>query len=231
MNNTPFLYKLLPMTSIENRNSRAKRASHTLKVAITGGAGSGKTTVCNRLKELGFNVISTDALAKEVVSPGSPIYDAVVSHFGEQVVQPDGTLNRKRLRRIIIRDDTARRTLERFIHPEILKRMHQKVNDAENCGAPVVLVEVPLLFELGLSDRFDVVVMVAADRKRRIERLMTRDQVSRDDAEALLKAQLSDREKIKQSDFIIKNDGSISHMTHEVDDLYRTLREKISKTS
>ena len=217
------------MTHTVSKSDRNQNPHFALKVAITGGAGSGKTTVCNRLKELGLNIISTDAIAREVVSRGSPVYLAIADHFGEQVLKPDGTLDRKRLRQIIIKDAAARRILEGFIHPEILKRMQQRMSDAKDRGASMVLVEIPLFFELGLSGQFDVVVMVTADRKRRVERLMARDQVSREDAEGLLKAQLSDKEKIKQSDIVIKNDGSVAHVIGAVDDLYCMLKEKISK--
>ncbi|MGD9245943.1 MAG: dephospho-CoA kinase, partial [Desulfobacterales bacterium] len=160
------------------------------KVAVTGGAGSGKSLVCNRLKELGIKIISADTLAREAVAPGSTAHEKILKHFGASVVLSDGTLNRQMLRRIIVNNPTARLTMERFIHPEISKLMQQKMSDAKQHGDRVVAVEVPLLFELGMEEQFDLVVVVSADRKLRVKRLMKRDNVSRDQAEELLNVQM-----------------------------------------
>jgi len=156
-----------------------------LKVAVTGCAGSGKTSVCNRFKELGVKVISSDVLAREVVAQDSTAYNKIINYFGKRVLKKDGGLNRRMLRRIIINDNIAKKALESFVHPEIIKLMHSQMIKAEKDGNHVVLVEVPLLFELGMEDRFDVVIAVIADRKLRVKRLMDRDDVSREDAEAL----------------------------------------------
>ena len=209
---------------------RTRSASIPLKIAVTGGAGSGKTSVCNRLKQLGLNVISTDVIAREVVSPGMPVYEAIVTHFGRQFLSSDGTLDRKRLRRLITSDKRQKQALDRLIHPEILRRMRLEIESAVHRGEPVVLVEIPLLFELGLAGEFDFVVMVAAAHEQKIKRLMARDQVSRQDAEALLQTQLQDGEKIKQADFVVKNDGSLQGMISEVGRLFKVLNKKMKKT-
>ena len=208
---------------------RTRSASIPLKVAVTGGAGSGKTSVCNRLKQLGLSVISTDVIAREVVSPGMPVYEAIVTHFGRQFLSSDGTLDRKRLRHLITSDKRQKQALDRLIHPEILRRMRLEIESAVHRGEPMVLVEIPLLFELGLVGEFDFVVMVAAAHEQKIKRLMARDQVSRQDAEALLQTQLQDGEKIKQADFVVKNDGSLQGMISEVGRLFKVLNKKMKK--
>lgn len=210
-------------------NSRRQSISPSLKVAVTGGACSGKTSVCNRLKELGAKVISSDVLAREAVSPGSPAYKNIVNYFGKRVLENDGALNRRMLRRIIISDEVARRYLERFVHSEIIHIMELQIAKAENAGSPVVVVEVPLLFELGMEDLFDVVVVVSADYELEVKRLMDRDGVSRDDAKALLNIQMSDKEKVKRAEFVIKNDGSIEHLIRSVDSVYEKFFQKYAK--
>jgi dephospho-CoA kinase len=191
------------------------------KVAVTGGAGSGKSLVCNRLKELGIKIISADTLAREAVAPGSTAHEKILKHFGASVVLSDGTLNRQMLRRIIVNNPTARLTMERFVHPEISKLMRQKMSDAKQHGDRVVAVEVPLLFELGMEEQFDLVVVVSADRKLRVKRLMKRDNVSRDQAEELLNVQMPDQEKIERAGFLLPNDGSKEQLIKSVDRLYQ----------
>ena len=196
---------------------QAKLVSPFVKVAITGGACSGKTSACNRLKELGVKVISSDVLAREAVSPDSPAYKNIVNYFGEKILDDDGVLNRRMLRHIIVQDEVARRYLERFMHSEIIHIMQLKIAEAENTGVPVVAVEVPLLFELDMEDMFDIVVVISAGYELKIKRLMERDGVSCNDAKALLNIQMSDEEKIGHSDFVIKNDGSIEYLINSVD--------------
>ena len=200
-----------------------------LKVAVTGCAGSGKTSVCNRFKELGVKVISSDVLAREVVAHDSPAYNKIINYFGKKVLTKDGSLNRRMLRRIIINDNPARQALESFVHPEIIKLIHSQMIKAEKDGNHVVLVEVPLLFELGMEDLFDVVIAVIVDRKLRVKRLMDRDDVSREDAEALLNYQLPDEDKARRAEFVIKNDGSFAQTIRSVDHLYKDLVQKYVK--
>ncbi|MDI6687489.1 MAG: dephospho-CoA kinase [Desulfobacterales bacterium] len=200
-----------------------------IKIAVTGGAGSGKTSVCNRFKELSVKVISSDILAREAVAEGSTAYNKIVNYFGKKVLTEDGSLNRRMLRRIIINDNSAKEALESFIHPEITKLMHSHIIKAEKDENHIVMVEVPLLFELGIEGCFDIVIVVIADRKLRIKRLMDRDDVSREDAEALLNHQLPDEDKAARAEFVIKNDGSFARMIRSVDHLYKDLVKKYVK--
>jgi dephospho-CoA kinase len=201
------------------------------KVAVTGGAGSGKSSVCNRLKELGITIISSDTLAREAVAPGATAHKKILNYFGEKVVLSDGKLNRQMLRHIIVNDDDARRFLERFIHPEISKLMQQKMAIAEQNGDRVIAVEVPLLFELGMEKQFDLVVVVSADPKLRVKRLIDRDKVSREDAEELLNVQMPDREKVKRGGFVLSNNGSTEQLISSVDRLYEKFLKNTEKRS
>ena len=195
-----------------------------LKVAVTGGAGSGKTSVCNRLKALGVKVISADEMAREAVAPGSTAFKKIVRYFGDTVLLSDGTLNRRILRRMITDDDNARLAMERFIHHEIAKLILKNVVCAEKEGCPMVVIEVPLLFELGMKEKFDWVVVVSADKERRVKRLMERDQTSRDEAMDLINVQMPDKEKVDRADYVVRNEGSMEKLVESVDILFNNLK-------
>ncbi len=197
-----------------------KTRTKALRVAVTGGAGSGKTAVCNRFKELGIKVISADALAREAVTPNSTAHKKIVDFFGEAVLLRDATLNRKMLRRMIIKDAAARLGLERIVHPEISNLMRKKIACAENQGCKIVVIEVPLLFELNMEEQFDRIVLVSAGRKLQVKRLMARDNISRDEAENLIHVQMPDKEKIGRADFVLLNEGSTARLMEAVDLLY-----------
>ena len=208
-----------------------KTINKVFKVAVTGGAGSGKSSVCNRLKELGITIISSDALAREAVAPGSTAHKKILNYFGEKVVLSDGKLNRQMLRRMIVTDGAARRSLEQFIHPEITKLMQRKMAQAEQNGDRVVAVEIPLLFELGMEKQFDIVVVVSADPKVRVKRLMDRDNVFREDAEELLNVQMPDQEKVKRGGFVLSNNGSAEQLISSVDRFYEKYLKNAEKGS
>ena len=208
-----------------------KTIKKVFKVAVTGGAGSGKSSVCNRLKELGITIISSDTLAREAVAPGSTAHKKILNYFGEKVVLSDGKLNRQMLRRIIVNDGVARRSLEQFIHPEITKLMQRKMAQAEKNGDRVVAVEIPLLFELGIQKQFDIVVIVSADPKLRVKRLMDRDNVFREDAEELLNVQMPDQEKVKRGGFVLSNNGSTEQLISSVDRFYEKYLKNTEKGS
>lgn len=205
-----------------------KTKRKVLKVAVTGGAGSGKTSVCNRLKELGVKVINADAMARKAVAPGSEALTKITRYFGDTVLLADGTLNRKMLRRMITDDDNARLTLERFLHHEITKLIQKDVICAEKEGCRIVAIEVPLLFELGMKEKFDWVVVVSADKELRVKRLMDRDQTSRDEAQDLVNVQMPEGLKIGQADYVVRNEGSMKKLIAAVDVLFKDLN-KVTK--
>ncbi len=200
-----------------------------LKIAITGGAGSGKTSVCNRFIELGIKVLNSDTLARKAVTTGSPAYEKIVNHFGREVLLSNGTLNRQMLRNIIIKDDNARIALEKITHPEITKLMNQKIAQAEKDGDDIVLVEVPLLFELGMENHFDLVIVVSADHKLRVKRLMDRDNISHDEAKDLINVQMSEEEKVKRTEFVIINDNTKEQLIKSVDLLHKKIIKNFHK--
>lgn len=194
-----------------------------LKVGLTGGAGSGKSLICKRLEELGVVVVSADILAREAVEPGSEGLRKVTSHFGTEVLDPAGALDRKKLRDIILRNPEERKQLEAIIHPAVGRRTEQLLNEAAEQGARIAVVEVPLLFEAGMEHDFDVVVTITADFDVRVSRLVARDRVTAESARALIDSQLPEEEKIRRSQFVLVNNGSVEQARQSAEDLYGKL--------
>ncbi len=195
-----------------------------LKVAVTGGAGAGKTVVCDCFGRLGAHVISLDELAREAVKRDSPILEAIADHFGKGILRADGSLDRRKLREIITRDAQVRKVLERLTHPEIFRLFEEKVAAIESRHEDaVVVVEVPLLIELGIQDRFDVVVLVEAGSDVQKSRLMARDGSSAAEAEALLGIQMAVEKKRPYADYVVKNRGPLKEMEVAVRKIYRKI--------
>ncbi len=194
----------------------------TIKIAVTGGAGSGKSTVCAILKKLGVVVFNADNFARDIVQKNSPAYLKIIEYFGKQVVENDGSLNRPLLREIITKDHHAKNILERIMHPEIILVMKEKLLDAQKAGRDIAM-EVPLLFELGLENLFDLTVMVYSTKEHKIKRLENRDFVTRQNASDLIELQMADQEKIKRSDFVIQNNDSKEQLEKNVKKLYEKI--------
>ena len=200
-----------------------------VKLGITGGVGSGKSMVCDYLKDKGMTVVSTDELARKAVMPGSLAYDKIVSYFGKEILSPDGTLNRKALRGIITRDKVKKEALERFVHPEVFVEMEKEFEASKKRRDPVIAVEVPLLFEAGMETFFDFVVTVTVKSDVKTKRLMSRDQITREEAEALMGIQMPEEQKLEKSNFVIDNNGSPEETRIRVDQFYEDLMYRIKK--
>lgn len=201
--------------------------SKPVKLGITGGVGSGKSTVCACLARKGIPVVKTDDLARTAVLPGTPAYGRIVSHFGSHVVTQDGLLDRQRLRVAITRDPEKKAMLEGIIHPEVFRLMAEAYDAARERGDGIVAVEVPLLFEAGMESWFDATLLVCADRDIRIRRIMERDHVAKDQAEALIGIQMPDDEKRKKAGYVIENNGPIEETCLAVDRFYETFYAQI----
>jgi dephospho-CoA kinase len=196
-----------------------------VKVALTGGVGSGKSTVAALLAEHGAVIIDADAIAREVVEPGTPGYDAVVARFGARVVTADGTLDRAALAGIVFADDAARADLNGIVHPLVGAR-----SEALMAAAPpdaIVVYDVPLLAETGRGDEFDTVVVVEADEQTRLERLVARG-LTAPDARARMAAQATDEQRRAIAHEVVGNDGGLDVLRGEVDELWRRLERRQS---
>ena len=197
-----------------------------LILGVTGGIASGKTFVAQMLAELGAPAIDFDELARQVVLPGSPALGDIARHFGGQVLNPDGTLNRKRLSGMVFADPAQREILEGLTHPPIFAEFYRRVERIEREENPrIILAVVPLLCELNLQPMFDRVLLVYVKRQEQIRRLVKRDRITDKEAEDILKAQMPIDEKVKCVDFVIDNSGAPAQTRGLVQGLWETLQK------
>jgi dephospho-CoA kinase len=193
----------------------------SLRVALTGGIGSGKSTVGRLLADLGAQVIDADQLAREVVAAGTVGLAAVVAEFGADYLQPDGALDRRRMAELVFADPQARRRLERIVHPAVAERFAARAAAAP-AGA-VVVYEVPLLVEAARAPDFDVVVVVEAPEPVRLARLAARG-LSAEEASARMQAQAGAQARLASADLVIPNDGDLARLEREVRRVWQLLR-------
>lgn len=191
-----------------------------MRVGLTGGLGSGKSTVAAMLAEHGAVVIDADAIALEVVRAGTPGFDAVVARFGAGVVGVDGELDRARLAEIVFSDDAARRALNEIVHPLVAERSAQLMAGVP--GDAIVVYDVPLLAENNMAGGFDVIVVVETDLAIRLSRLAARG-LPEPQAKARIAAQASDEQRRAIADEVLRNDGSREALAAQVDALWRRL--------
>jgi dephospho-CoA kinase len=186
-------------------------------IGVTGGIATGKSTVDRMLADHGAIVIDADELAREAVGPGEPTLDEVATRFGRDVIRPDGTLDRGRVGEIVFADAEARRDLERITHPRIMELMQERIATALAGPAPLVAVDVPLLFESAREGMFEGVLLVYAPRDVQLRRLRERNGLDEDAALQRLAAQLPIAEKRDRATWIIDNSHGIDATARAVD--------------
>ena len=196
-------------------------------LGVTGGMASGKTTVTQAFQVLGAVVVSADVLAREVVRPGSKALQDIAEYFGYQVLKEDGTLNRKLMANIIFNDNQARIALNGITHPAIAALARTRLRAAEQGGAPLVIYDAPLLYEVGADRQVDKVLVVKIDAEVQLARLMARDGINRQQALARVAAQMPQEEKVARADFVIDNSGTVKETQAKV----RSLMECLSDSS
>ena len=190
-------------------------------VGLTGGIASGKSTVAGAFRRLGITVIDADVVSRQVVEPGSPLLAALADRFGSTILDPDGRLNRARLRALVFSDAATLAALNSLTHPVIRARL---LADAAAAVGPYVLLEVPLLVEGGLSREVDRVLVVDCDEARQRERVVARDGSGPAEVDAILKAQASRAARLAAADDVVENSGSLADLDVAVADLDRRYR-------
>jgi dephospho-CoA kinase len=191
-------------------------------VGLTGGIASGKSTVAKILERLGAAIVNADVLAREVVEPDQEAWKDIVARFGPDVLKPDQTLDRQKLRTVIFNDPDARKELEAIIHPRVRALAEQRIREHGAAGFAIVVYEVPLLFEAKIHEWLRPVILVACDIDTQRRRLEQRDQIDTAAAQKIIDAQMSLAEKRRLADYVIENNGSLS-------DLERQVREVLAK--
>ena len=195
-----------------------------LLVGLTGGIGSGKSTVARMLASRGAVVLDSDELAREAVEPGTAGHDAVIARFGPAIVAPDGSLDRAALASVVFADGTARADLEAIVHPEVRRALAEAVAAHADTDV-VVVVDSPLLFEIGANEGFPVVVVVTASEATRIVRLVARG-MRESDVRARMAAQMPLQDKSALADVVLDNESDESTLEVQVDRLWADLRER-----
>ncbi len=194
-----------------------------LKVGLTGGIGSGKTTVSNMFADLGVPVIDADVIAQSLLQPGTPATQQVIDALGPDIKDSESGIDRSRLRKLVFNDQDKRRTLESILHPLV----HDEIlHQSSILNAPYCIIVIPLLFEAGHQDLVDQILVIDTSKALRIERASSRDKVLATDIENIINAQMSGQKRLALADNIIRNNGSLDQLKTEVlklDKKYRTL--------
>jgi len=196
-----------------------------LRIGLTGGIASGKSTVANLFAELGAAIIDTDVIAREVVEPGRPALEEIRAAFGDSVIDSDGRLERSEMRKIVFADDEARKRLEGILHPEIRE---ETMRQATAAGGEYQLIVVPLLIESPLRYQVDRILVVDCSEQTQIERLLARDTETEEQARRILAAQVSRDERLAAADDVIQNDGDLDYTRQQVRALH-TLYQQMAR--
>lgn len=195
-------------------------------IGLTGGIGTGKSSVCRVLGTLGAAVVDADAVAHEAYEPGAATWRSVVDAFGEEVLDGGGRIDRKRLGDIVFNDRGALRKLNAIVHPDVRRRLEERIRELDRGGADVVVIEVPLLVEAiregwGWGEMLDEVWVVAAPEDRIIQRVWERSRMGEDAVRSRMESQASDWERIEYADAVIDNGGSLDGLRNQVRNLWR----------
>lgn len=198
-----------------------------LLVGLTGGIGSGKSTVSAMLAERGAEVVDADQIAREVVLPGQPAWHKIRDHFGRGVLQPDGSIDRKALAEIVFGDQAKLGLLNEITHPPMFERIADRLEGARDREVIVVL-DAALLIETGLARRVDVLLVVDLPEEVQVRRLEAKGMPA-EQAWARIAAQLSREERLVHADLVIDNSGTVEQLAGRVDEAWTELRRRLAK--
>lgn len=192
-----------------------------LKVGLTGGIGSGKSTVAKSLIAKGITVVDADQIAREVVEPGEVALQEIVEAFGEQILHDDGTLNRAALKQVIFSDPKAKKQLESILHPRIRQRILSRVNEATDTA--YVVADIPLLVESHYPDHFDRVIVVDCPVEQQLSRVLERDHLNEVQIKAIINSQASREQRLAVATDVLDNSGTLESLKMQIDKLHETL--------
>lgn len=194
-----------------------------LNIAITGGIGSGKTQASDHLRDLGYKVIDADAMAREITAPGGKALPLIRERFGGCLFDDDGNLDRAAVREMIFSDPSKRALYESCTTQLILDDIAGIRSNAEKSGDKVIFYDIPLLYETGTEDEYDIVWVVTADKDIRVKRVMERSDIEAAAVESFMKSQITEEEKTAKADYVIYNNGSIEDLCRSVDEALKTI--------
>jgi dephospho-CoA kinase len=193
------------------------REEQYLRVGVTGGIGSGKSTVCKLFAQMGRVVISADEIARELTATSDDIKAAIRETFGDEVFHPSGALNRKALAEVVFNNQEAKEKLNAIIHPLVFETIEARINALKpSQRSPYVIIEAALIYESRMDDDMHYVIVVDAKEELRIERVMERDEVDRAAVLARIRSQMNVQEKVELADFVIVNEGTEADLIERV---------------
>lgn len=213
--------------------SKPRSKPRSKVVALSGGIGSGKSTILSLLVDLGATPIDADAIVHELQAPGTPMLAAIAEAFGDQIINQDGSLDREAVSAVVFRDADARVRLGAIVHPPVIAEMIRRADAGRRNGDPLVVLDIPLLFEgakrgtgAALATRYDATILAWVPVETQIERTMARDGCDRGAAQRRIDAQLPIDEKREMADYVIDNSGSRQATAAQVQKLYSELTEE-----
>ena len=194
-----------------------------LTVGLTGGIGSGKTTVSNLFHDLGAPVIDTDIISHELVANDQSVLKEIVDAFGDDIVLDDGTLDRKQLAQIVFNDKKSRRQLENILHPKIRTEVKNQIQtyNSKSPAPQYVVIVIPLLFETGFRDLIDRILVITSDENIRIERIIQRDHRDKNEIRSIIDSQVTDEIRTSKADDVIENNNNLKELENQVQQLHR----------
>lgn len=196
-----------------------------LLIGLTGGIGSGKTTVAELFRAQGGYVIDADVLCRELVEPDRPAWEEIVRHFGDRVLNSDRTLNRSRLGEIVFHDPAEKRVLESILHPRVFEEEERRfARIVREDPTALVFIDAALLIESGNYRKVDKVVVVACDRRTQLERSLKKGFLSREEIERRIDNQMPLEDKLTYADFVIRNDTDLAGLEQRVQNVYEELK-------
>lgn len=195
-------------------------------IGLTGNIGCGKSVVARMFEELGARVIDADRIARLVVDSGEPAWKEIVKTFGKEILNQDGTINRGRLGEIVFNDKEKRETLNGITHPRIIERIKELIEEAGRENVEVVIVEAALIVEKGgMKPLINDLIVVTADEKAQIRRLMGRDRFSREAALSRIRSQIPLSEKVGLATYVIDNSGTLEETRRQVEEVWKRIRD------
>ncbi|UCC55326.1 MAG: dephospho-CoA kinase [Gammaproteobacteria bacterium] len=207
------------MSAHQNATEPVEPVRRPLVIGLTGGIGSGKSVVAKLFSRRDVPVIDADRIARDLVEPGTPALETIINTFGPDYLQPDGQLDRNRLRRLVFTDPALRHQLESILHPLIRNNIKELINSIRE---PYCIVVIPLLLETGQSDLVDRILVIEAPEETRIDRVARRDRLPADEIHAILQSQTDRETRLAAADDVIVNAGTIDELAEKVQTLHET---------
>ncbi|WP_347988191.1 dephospho-CoA kinase [Methylomonas sp. AM2-LC] len=190
-----------------------------LKIGLTGGIGTGKSTVCKLFESLGIKTFDADIIARQLVEPGMPTLNLLENTFGADIIQADGTLHRAKLRELIFSDQIKKKQLEDIMHPLIYAKIAE---ETENASGHYCVVAVPLLMETQKTDLFDRILVIDCSKEIQLERVIRRNKLSREQVLAIIDSQISREQRLTLADDVIENSSSLSRLAEQIKRLHNS---------